>query len=409
MNPLGHQKTLRLGRLAPRKATVRKGGVVSRLGKASALVSLLVVVPVAALAASSAGSLPGTWRKLPLAPVAVSGGSSVWSGKQVIVFGRRTITALDARGTPYVVKSVDAAEAYDPAANTWTRLKPPPGPSYVPGYRVVWTGKQLLAFGAFHSVAYTPATGAWRGLRKPVPGGIVVWTGREAVGWGGGCCGDARSNGAAYNPATGVYRNLPHSPLAASQRPIGAWTGHELLLFVSGFDPDGKPYPARLARAAAYNPATNEWRRLAPLPDTGLGGLGSAVWDGSDLLVVGAGKQAQAAYTYSPATNRWRRLAPLPVGRYGGSAIWTGKRLLLWGGQIGNLPRLVPARDGLAYEPETDRWSAIPVAPLSPRGDSALTWTGRSLVVWGGSTGVCKPGCHTVDLADGAAFTPAAT
>ena len=44
-------------------------------------------------------------------------------------------------------------------------------------------------------------------------------------------------------------------------------TGRERVLFVSGINPaDEKPWPARLARAAAYNPVTDTWRRIAPLP-----------------------------------------------------------------------------------------------------------------------------------------------
>src|SRR5439155_23735644 len=116
-------------------------------------------------------------------------------------------------------------------------------------------------------------------------GGIVVWTGSELIGWGGGCCGDAFSDGAAYNPSTNSWRKLARSPLAPSQGPLGAWTGHELVLFVGGISPDGKPYPARLARAAAYNPATDTWRRIQPLPAPR--GGATAVWDGREVLVVG--------------------------------------------------------------------------------------------------------------------------
>src|SRR5204862_389751 len=83
---------------------------------------------------------------------------------------------------------------------------------------------------------------------------------------------------------------------APSQRPVGAWTGRELLLLVSSFGPDGKPWPASLARAAAYDPATNAWHRIAPLPETGLGALGTAAWDGRELLVVAAGKAARPAW-----------------------------------------------------------------------------------------------------------------
>src|SRR5439155_23903021 len=112
---------------------------------------------------------------------------------------------------------------------------------------------------------------------------------------------------------------------------------------VSGFNPDGKPWPARLARAAAYNPATNSWRRIAQPPASG----GTAVWDGHELLVVGGGAHSQSALAYNPAANRWTRLAPLPSGLAGGSAVWTGRRLLLWGGQKGR---------GLSYDPHTKRW-----------------------------------------------------
>jgi N-acetylneuraminic acid mutarotase len=262
----------------------------------------------------------------------------------------------------------------------------------------------MLVWGAFHSVAFNRATGSWRTLRRAVPTGIIVWTGREAIGWGGGCCGDAQSNGAAYDPATGTFRKLARSPLAPDQAPIGAWTGRELILFVSGINPaDGKPWPARLARAAAYSPATNTWHRTAPLPVRG----GTAVWDGHEVLVVGGGASAQSALAYDPATNGWRRLTPLPSRRLGASAIWSGKRLLLWGGQTGSSTALVEARNGLAYSPRTDRWSVLPRSPLRARSGSAVVWTGRALIIWGGEIGT--PAGTSIPpkfLRDGAAFRP---
>jgi N-acetylneuraminic acid mutarotase len=354
----------------------------------------------------------GTWRKLAAAPIKVDASlTSVWTGSQMLVAG---IGGVSRDGN--FLKSFNVAAAYTPATGTWRRLPRPLGKATDPvsdpaAGRSVWTGKEMLVFGAFHSIAFDPAANRWRELRKTLPGGIIAWTGREAIGWGGGCCGDAWSNGAAYNAATGTYRNLPRSPLAPSQGPIGAWTGRELILFVSGFDPDGKPYPRRFARAAAYNPATNTWLRIAPLPATGLRFSGSAVWDGRELLVVGAGENAQSAYAYNLAANRWRRLTSMPSGRNGAKAVWTGTRLLVWGGLTGRDPaRQADAGDGFAYDPRTDRWSTIPRWPLHARGGSAIAWTGRALIVWGGGKGVCKPGgvygCHTEYFADGAAFTP---
>jgi Kelch motif protein len=349
----------------------------------TSLAAVLATLPAAADAGTSTHSAAGSWRLLPPAPVAIVGGNptGVWTGRTVVVFGRRVVTKLDANGAPYTVRSLDAAAAYDPAARRWTRLAPPAGPGYVPAYRVLWTGKRLLAFGAFHSVAYDPGADAWRALPRPINLGFAAWTGRQAIGWGGGCCGDAQSNGVAYDPATGVFRNLPRSPLAPSQGPLGAWTGTELILFVSGYDPDGKAVRGA-ARAAAYDPATNRWHRIAPLPLRGVP-MGVAAWDGHELLVVGAGSDARAAFAYDPAADRWRRLASLPSARVGGIAVWAGRRLLLLGGEDRSGTRNL--RDGLAYDPDTNRWTPLPAAPIRDFYGATATWTGRMLVVTRGA------------------------
>ncbi len=342
------------------------------VGLGSSLAFLLVAC--GGESSSSSGRSPAAWRALPAAPIKIDQGpTGVWTGRQLILFGRRQVTALDSRGSPYVVKSVDAAESYNPVSKTWSRLSPPPGPGYVPHYEVVWTGKKMLAFGAFHSVAYNPQANAWRKLRKSVGGGIVVWTGREAIGWGGGCCGDAWGNGSAYDPSTDTYRDLARTPLAPSQGPIGAWTGRELVLFVSGYSPDGKPYPASAARAAAYDPAADTWRRVARLPDSGLRFPGTATWDGREVLVVGTGVRARSAFAYDPGTNRRRRLSSLPFGLQGAKAFWTGHRLLVWGG--------AESTRALAYDPQADRWSTLPAPPLLGSGQ-AVAWTGLELIVW---------------------------
>ena len=68
--------------------------------RALAIIFLLVVAPAAALAGSA-----GTWSRLPATPVTADQlRTAVWTGKQVLVFGRHSITAKDARGNPYVVK-----------------------------------------------------------------------------------------------------------------------------------------------------------------------------------------------------------------------------------------------------------------------------------------------------------------
>ena len=89
--------------------------------------------------------------------------------------------------------------------------------------------------------------------------------------------------------------------------------------------------------------------------------------------------------------------------------MWTGRRLLVLAGQT--FPGAnEPARHGLTYDPIGGRWSRLPESPIPPRIDPAVVWTGRELIVWGGSTTSCKRDapCHTQLHADGAAFRPTA-
>jgi hypothetical protein len=342
-----------------------------------ALVATLAAVGLL-LAACGNGSSPAApppalaharWHVLPAAPVRVDAYlTTAWTGSELIVSGV-CCTAND--GT--LLRAQNVAAAYDPAGSSWRRLPAPPGDIGDPVARTaVWTGKEMLVWGAFKASAYEPKANRWRLLpHAPTDHGIAVWTGREMIGWGGGCCGDAWSDGSAYDPATNSWRKLARSPLAPAQHPLGAWTGHRLILVVSGVDPDsGRLYPASFARAASYDPRTDSWRRL-PSPPRGAGG--TAVWDGHELLVAGASK---AAFAFDPAKERWRRLALAPSARPASSALWTGTRLVLLDG---------PQGPGYAYDPGTDRWSRLPRLPFPAHLDLSAVWTGHRLLLWTGA------------------------
>jgi hypothetical protein len=345
------------------------------LGLASALAFLVVACgqTSATPARAPAAATPRPeWHPLPAAPIRVDGFlTSVWTGRELIVSGVRA----GEDGT--FTDSTEVAAAYDPDGRTWRRLATPPRMDGPCRRDAAWTGTEMLVWGCFgNAAAFDPLTNRWRSLPDaPTGQGITVWTGRELIGWGGGCCGDAWSDGSAYDPATDSWRTVARSPLAPSQTPIGVWTGRELVLVVSGIDPaDGKPYPASFARAAAYDPKTDTWRRLAspPAPAAGVG-----VWDGNELLVAGGGRTALA---YDPASDRWHRLAPLPAPLLAQAMVWTGTRVLLWGSAGASAAD--PA--GLAYDPADDRWSTLPALPFA---DASVTaaWTGRRLLVWFGS------------------------
>jgi hypothetical protein len=298
------------------------------------------------------------WQPLPAAPITpdFDARTSVWTGKQMIVFGRDQQTALDSRGKPYATGRLNVAAAYDPRTRQWRKLSPPAQTSGFMHLSSVWTGKVMLVWGQGTRLAYDPAKDSWRQL----PGspllrihdgfGAVVWTGREMLGWGGGCCGDAFSDGVAYNPATNRWRALPRAPLAGNQHPLGVWTGKRYIV-ISG------------ARMAAYNPARNAWH---PLPSVPLA-ANLAVWSGGALDVVDGNGRA-AAYR-----KRWQRLPSLPRSRVGGVLVSDGVRLFAWSG-----------RGGASLSPGAKKWTVFAHGPLPANLEPMAVWTGASLIVWGG-------------------------
>jgi len=302
------------------------------------------------------------WSALPAAPAKIDIGlTAAWTGKELIVSG------------------IDAAAAYNPTSGNWSRLAKPPKTANYCRRDAAWTGHELLVWGC-GQLAYDPASNSWRRLpHAPTGEGIAVWTGRELIGWGGGCCGDAWAGGSAYDPGMDSWRRLSRSPLVPTQEPIGAWTGRELLLAVSGIQAvDGKPAPVSQARAAAYDPATDTWRRLAAPPLTGFRFGHAAAWDGRKLIVLGAGANGRVTLAYRPDTNRWTILAPSPSQLSNAQAFWTGSRLLVWGG--------AESARALSYDPQTNRWTVLPRPPLGGTGQVAA-WTGDRLLVWSGSGG----------------------
>jgi hypothetical protein len=97
----------------------------------------------------------------------------------------------------------------------------------------------------------------------------------------------------------------------------------------------------------------------------------------------------------------WERLPTAPIGN-GDSAVWTGRELIVWGGSTDASGDAIRA-DGAAYDPRLRRWRRLPPAPLSPRSGEAAVWTGTEMVIWGGNTSSSGNGSPA---ADGAAYNP---
>src|SRR5206468_953607 len=104
----------------------------------------------------------------------------------------------------------------------------------------------------------------------------------------------------------------------------------------------------------------------------------------------------------------WKKMSATgaPSPRLEPTAVaWTGSRLLVWGGRYAE-PAKSPVRtlaDGAQYDPVADRWTPMSSqnAP-SARTGAVVAWTGRKLVVLGGT-----PEMGGAPLRDGGIYEPA--
>ena len=224
--------------------------------------------------------------------------------------------------------------------------------------------------------------GTWRALAAGPATGIghatTIWTGKELIVWGRSSSGEqvVPPEPSAYNPRTDEWRRLD-PPVSVSIAPV--WTGRELIVW-AGLGPTDFGFRGS-SPGAAYNPTTDKWHRIATAPlEPAVGS--TAVWTGREVVVlVGGGMSATAAAAYDPRTNTWRRLPDLPRSLDGGgtAVAWDGSEVVLAWGSCCDAA-------AFAYSPQQDAWREI--APPPPAvSNGGLVRTKHGLIGVGFASG----------------------
>jgi hypothetical protein len=312
------------------------------------------------------------WRRIANSPLAGRSEAFIaWTGSQVLIWGGQKRESLTGFGDEFS----DGA-LYDPAKDTWKPMAAWPLAERF-GARAVWTGKRLVVWGGASAAAG----------KDPPP----------------------LADGAAYDPADNTWTKLPTAPLAGRVAPLAGARGDAALFsWGPGEVRDGKRVP--VSDSALYDSGSNRWlpAAAAPAPPKQTWCL-----DPPGCVGVDAGSRvvfAGQGLAWDAAGNRWAGLAPGPFADpflEGKAQVWTGSRVMFWGGgttdsTLGDAPPATVTAAGAAYDVAADRWEGLPAAPLAPRARAAAVWTGRELIVWGGEADYS----HRAQFDDGAAFTP---
>lgn len=132
----------------------------------------------------------------------------------------------------------------------------------------------------------------------------------------------------------------------------------------------------------------------------------TAVWTGDKMIIWGGGLDKSGGTVtwndgaiYDPAANTWTPLPAAPVvRRMNHTAVWTGTEMIIWGGQTNNGTALL--NDGARYNPASNAWTVLAASPLGARVNHTAVWTGTNMIVWGGHNSVASN--------DGASYDPVA-
>jgi len=185
-----------------------------------------------------------------------------------------------------------------------------------------------------------------------------------------------------YNGGTWkVFTQLPAGTLVASAtNPNAALSNSGFTFFTSLY----------MDKDTAISTTPNSWLGVQALnaPETRTGH--TTIWTGTKMIIWGGqlhgdNTKVNTGGIYDPATDTWSGMSASPLSvRSGSTAVWSGTQMLIWGG--GNLVG-APLNDGAAYNPATNTWTLLNAvnAPTARTRHTAI-WTGSEMVIWGGNT-----------------------
>jgi hypothetical protein len=232
------------------------------------------------------------------------------------------------------------------------------------------------------------------GLLSPRDSHTTVWTGSVMVVWGGSNGGPLNTGGR-YDPATDTWTatSTINAP-AARYLHTAVWTGSVMIVWGGH---SGKRYFENSGAGGLYEPVADVWTPMAVTTTPKARIAHTAIWTGSRMIVWGGyflrhespepDIHVRTYYLndggqYDPDTDSWTAVTTVnaPSARTAHAAVWTGSLMVVWGGGANSYDST-----GGRYDPATDTWTSTSMtnAP-SARDGGAAVWTGSRMIVWGG-------------------------
>ena len=220
----------------------------------------------------------------------------------------------------------------------------------------------------------------------------AIWTGKEMIIWGGGEREASQDVGWKYDPSTDTWKEIPTS-FSGGIATIAVWADTEMIIWDEGEDGRIHLNTGGRYNPLASLPLTDTWKEISATNAPPARGGYDAVWTGKEVIIWGAtwindSSFINNVWKYNPFKDTWREISTKNVpSRRGGHAVaWTGKEMMIWGGFIiGMRVSTNYLNTGWGYNPVSDTWKEISTknAP-SERFIPTVVWTGKEMIIWGG-------------------------
>lgn len=317
------------------------------LGRLRAIARLSTLATAAVAFASACGD-DATTSQTGTAPLVPS-----WEARAALPLLQQETAVVTLGERVYVVGGLDDRVAltivhvFDPVSGAWSTAAPLPKPlHHVNGTEV---GGRLWVTGALDATetpaapevfVFDPATNTWS-PRSPMPIGtargasLIAAIGPKIYVAGGLRSGVSVDDFSVYDTETDTWTTLPRVPVPRDHGGAAAIDGR--FYAIAGRN------TALLGRVDVFDPATGAWSSRAPLP-LPRGGFALAVFDGRIVVAGGEGDRRRPSGVfpevdaYDPKTDAWTALPPMPLPRHGMGAATIGDVVLVpGGGTIGGL------------------------------------------------------------------------
>jgi len=266
---------------------------------------------------------------------------------------------------------LDTGAMYDSETDTWQTMSTSGAPAARYLHTAVWTGNKMVVWGGesaadtyFNDGAiFDPSTNTWTAFKgpsglSPRVNNTMVWSGKDILIWGGKSSIGAENTGESYNLETGAWTAISTvgAPVARYDHEA-IWTGNKMLIL------GGRPNePSGSPTGGLYDPITNTWKFIDAGAYLDVNYYLTLIWTGdkaiawggrADITIWGGGRNSGAIY--DPSKDSWTVMTvsgDTPAARMKHTAVWTGSKMIIWGGYDANMAGTFYLNTGGIYTPQ---------------------------------------------------------